>query len=162
MGKYEYKYGGKEAEQNVTPRICSPTGRGVSDTQAPPNTEEDEIIICPWMDCLLKGKSDDSSASGKRKYNMDYPYNKNVNFNSDRDPTSVDSSWEDYEECSDYLEIKLEEGAPAFPLEIQILVTGPIFQRRKRSHRWNNSPVVESPVVNERVVSNTWNGSLMT
>ena len=89
-----------EAEQNVTPRICSPTGRGVSDTRAPPNTEEDEIIICPWMDCLLKGES---SASGIRKYNMDYQCNKNVNFNSDRDPTSDDSSWEDYEECSDDL-----------------------------------------------------------
>ena len=57
-----------EAEQSETPRICSPTGRGVSDTRAPPNTEEDEIIICPWMDCLLKGESDDSSASGIRKY----------------------------------------------------------------------------------------------
>ena len=41
-----------EAEQNVTPIICSPTGRGVSDTRAPPNTEEDEIIICPWIDDL--------------------------------------------------------------------------------------------------------------
>ena len=43
-----------EAEQNVTPRICSPTGRGGSDTRAPPNTEEDEIIICPWMDCMAQ------------------------------------------------------------------------------------------------------------
>ena len=83
-----------EAEQNVTPNICSPTGQGVSDTQAPPNMEEDEIINCPWMDCLLKGESDDSSASGIRKYNMDYPYNRNVNFNSDRDPASDDSLWE--------------------------------------------------------------------
>ena len=104
-----------EAEQNVTPRICSPTGRGGSDTRAPPNTEEDEIIICPWMDCLLKGESDDSSASDIRKYNMDYPYNKNVKFNSDRDPTSDDSSWEDYDECSDDLKVKSEEGSPAVP-----------------------------------------------
>ena len=36
-----------EAEQNVRPRICSPTGRRVNDTRVPPNTEEDEIIICP-------------------------------------------------------------------------------------------------------------------
>ena len=36
-----------EAEQNVRPRICSPTGRRVSDTRVPPNTEEDEVIICP-------------------------------------------------------------------------------------------------------------------
>ena len=34
-----------EAEQNVTPRICSPTGRGVCDTRAPPNTEEDGLPI---------------------------------------------------------------------------------------------------------------------
>ena len=46
---------------------------------------------------------------------MDYLYNKNVNFNSDRDPTSDDSLWEDYEEGSDDLEMKSEEGAPAIP-----------------------------------------------
>ena len=39
-----------EAEQNVRPIICSPTGWRVSDTRVPPNTEEDEVIICPWMD----------------------------------------------------------------------------------------------------------------
>ena len=32
-----------EAEQNIGPRICSPTGRRVSDTRVPPNTEEDEV-----------------------------------------------------------------------------------------------------------------------
>ena len=39
-----------EAEQNGRPRICSPKGRRVSDTQVPPNTEEDEAINCPWID----------------------------------------------------------------------------------------------------------------
>ena len=67
------------------------------------------------MDCLLKGESDDSSASGIRNYNMDPQCNKNVDFNSDREPTSDESSWEDYEACSDDLEIKSEEGAPAVP-----------------------------------------------
>ena len=67
------------------------------------------------MDCLLKGESDDSSASNIQKYTMDCPYNKNVKFNSDRDPTSDDSLWEDYEECSDDLEVISEEGSPAVP-----------------------------------------------
>ena len=104
-----------EAAQNITSRICSQTGQVVTDTRAPPNTEEDEIINCPWMDGLLKGESDDSSASDIRKYNMDYPYNRNVKFNSDRDLTSDDSSWEDYEKFSDDLEVKSEEGSPAVP-----------------------------------------------
>ena len=86
-----------EAEQNVRPRICSPTGRRVSDTQVPPNTEEDEVIICPWMDGLLKGESDESSSSDIRNYNKDPQCNENMDFNSDREPTSDDSSWEDYE-----------------------------------------------------------------
>ena len=85
------------------------------------------------MDCLLKGESDDSSASGIRKYNMDYPYNKNVNFNSDRDPTSDDSSWEDYE-GSDDLEIKSEEGAPAVPrTESQTKIRNVTIRRKDNS-----------------------------
>ena len=32
-----------EAKQNIGPIICSPTGRHVSDTRVPPNTEEDEV-----------------------------------------------------------------------------------------------------------------------
>ena len=42
-----------EAEQNGRPTIGIPTGRRVSHTCVPPNTEEDQVIICPWMDCLL-------------------------------------------------------------------------------------------------------------
>ena len=123
-----------EAEQNITPRICSQTGRGVTDTRAPPNTEEDKIIICPWMDGLLKGESDDSWASDKRKYNMDYPYNKNVKFNSDRDLTSDDSSWENYEEYSDDLEVKSGEGSPAVPrIESQTIIRNVTIGRKDNS-----------------------------
>ena len=123
-----------EAEQSITPRICSQTGRGVTDTRAPPNMEEDEIIICPWKDGLLKGESDDSSASDIRKHNMDYPYNKNVKFNSDRDLTSDDSSWEDYEECSDDLEVKSEEGSPAVPrIESQTKIRNVTIRRKDNS-----------------------------
>ena len=84
-----------EAEQNVRPTNGSPTGRRGSDTRVPPNTEEDEDIICHWMDCLLKGESDESSSSEIQNYHKDPQYNENMDFNSDREPTSDDSSWED-------------------------------------------------------------------
>ena len=42
-------------------------------------------------------------------------------------------------------------------VEIQTLVSWRIFRLMKRSHRWNNSPVVY-PVVNVRGVSNIWSG----
>ena len=57
------------------------------------------------MDCLLKGESDESSASDIRNYNKDPQCNENMDFNSDREPTSDESSWEGYEACSDDLEI---------------------------------------------------------
>ena len=164
-----------EAEQNGRPKICSPTGRCVCDTRVPPNTE---------------GESDELSSCGIQNYNKDSQCNENMDFNSDREPKSNESSWEDYEECSDDLEIISKEETPAVPqtefqtqsrnmticrkenssvssgtgplVEIQTLVTWQIFRRMKRSHRWNNSPVVEYRVVNVRVVSNIWNGTLMT
>ena len=70
-----------EAEQSVRPRICSPTGRRVSDTRMPPNTEEEEVIIFPWMDCLLKRESDESSSSGIQNY----MYNKDPQCNENMD-----------------------------------------------------------------------------
>ena len=92
-----------EAEQNGRPRICIPMGRRVSDTRVPPNTDEDQVIICPWMDCLLKRESDESSSSGIRNYNKDPQWNENMDLHSDRELTSDESSWEDYEACSDDL-----------------------------------------------------------
>ena len=104
-----------EVEQNGRPRICSPTLRRVSDTRVPPNTEEDEVINCPLMDCLLKRECDESSSGSIRHYNKDPQCNENMDFNSDREPTSDKSLWEDYEACSDDLEIISKEGAPAVP-----------------------------------------------
>ena len=98
-----------EAEQTVGPTNCSQTGRRGSDTRVPPNTEEDEDIICTWMDCLLKGESDESSSSEIQNYIKDPQYN------SDREPTLDDSSWENYEACSDDFKIKSKEGALAVP-----------------------------------------------
>ena len=50
-----------ESEQNGRPTNSSPTGRRGSDTRVPPNTEEEEDINCPWMDCLLEGESNELS-----------------------------------------------------------------------------------------------------
>ena len=99
-----------EAEQNRRPTNCCPTGRRSSDTRVPPNTDEDEDIICPWMDCLLKGESDESSSSDIPNYRKDIQYNGNTNFNSDREPTSDDSSCENYELYSDDFGIMSKEG----------------------------------------------------
>ena len=73
-----------EAEQNGRPIICIPTGRRVSDTCVPPNTEEDQVITFPWMDCLLNRESDESSSLGIRNYNRDPQGNGNVDLHSDR------------------------------------------------------------------------------
>ena len=42
-----------EEQQNRTSRIYTPTGRRVSGTCVLPNTEEDQVMLCPWIDCLL-------------------------------------------------------------------------------------------------------------
>ena len=101
-----------EAEQNGRPRICIPTGRRVSDTRVPPNTEEDQVITFPWMDCLLNRESDEPSSPGIRNYNRDIQGIENVDLYSDREPTSDDESWSDYKAASDILS---NEGGPAVP-----------------------------------------------
>ena len=123
-----------EAEQTVRPTNCSQTGRRGSDTRVPPNTEEDEDIICPWMDCLLKGESDESSSSEIQNYNKDPPYNEHMDFNSDREPTSDDSSWENYEVCSDDFKIISKEGALAVPRpEFETQITDVTICRKENS-----------------------------
>ena len=98
------------------------------------NTEEDEVINCPWIDCLLKGESDELSSSGIRNYNKDSQCNENMDFNSDREPTSDESSWEDYGACSDDLEIILKEGAPAVPrTEFQTQIRNVTICRKENS-----------------------------
>ena len=41
----------------------------------PPNTEEDEDINYPWMDCVLNEESDESSSIDIPKYSKDFQYN---------------------------------------------------------------------------------------
>ena len=79
----------------------------------PPNTEEDQVIIFPWMDCLLNRESDESL--GIQNYNRDPRGNENVDLHSDREPTSDESSWEDYEVASDNVEIIWNAGGPVVP-----------------------------------------------
>ena len=86
-----------EAEQNGRPTIGIPTGRRVSHTCVPPNTEEDQVIICPWMDCLLNRESDETSSIGIRNYIKETQGSVDMNIHSERDLTSDESSWEDYE-----------------------------------------------------------------
>ena len=48
------------SEQNKRPTHGNVMGRRVSDSRVPPNTEEDEDINYPWMDCLLNKELDDN------------------------------------------------------------------------------------------------------
>ena len=47
------------SEQNNRPTHGNVSGRRVSDSRVPPNTEEDEDINYPWTDCLLNKGLDD-------------------------------------------------------------------------------------------------------
>ena len=168
-----------EAERNLRPGICSPTGWRVSDTRVPPNTEEDEVIVCPWMNCLLREESDGLLSNYLWNYNRDPQCNKNMDFNSDREPTSDDSSWENYEVCSDDLKIISKEGAPAVPrTEFETQITNVTICRKENSSVGSgtdggNSDIGDladfsadeeesQMVVNVRGVSNIWSGTLMT
>ena len=77
--------------------IGIPKGRRVSHTCVPPNTEEDQVIICPWMDCLLNRESDEASSIGIRNYMEEMQGSVDMDIHSERDLTSDESSWEDYE-----------------------------------------------------------------
>ena len=81
----------------------------------PPNTEENQVITFPWMDCLLNRDSDESSSPGIQNYDRDTRGNENFDFRSDREPTSDESLWEDYEAASDISEIGSNEGDPVVP-----------------------------------------------
>ena len=144
-----------EAEQNGRPRICSPTGWCVGDTRVPPNTEE--------------GESDELSSSGIRNCNKDSQRNENMDFISDREPTSAELSWEDDGVCSDELQTQIRNvticrkenssvgtGTDGRNSDIGDLADFSADEEEPQVEQF------ESPVVNVRVVSNIWNGTLMT
>ena len=64
-----------ESEENERPTNGSPMERRGSDTRVPPNTDEDEDINDPWMDCMLNEEFDESSSINIPNYRMDIPYN---------------------------------------------------------------------------------------
>ena len=69
-----------------------------------------------------------------RNYNKDSQCNENMDFNSDQEPKSDESSWEDYEACSDDLEIISKEGTPAVPrTEFQTELRNMTIRRNENS-----------------------------
>ena len=109
-----------ESEQNGRPTNGSPTGRRGSDTRVPPNTEEEEDINCPWMDCLLEGESDELSSIDIPNYRKDIQYhcvtickeeNSSVNSGTDGGHSDIGvlADFSDYEEDAQYTPDMLEE-----------------------------------------------------
>ena len=77
-----------EEEQNRTSRIYTPTGWRVSDTCIPPNTEEDQVTLCPWIDCLFNQESDESSEIDIRNNDRDPQWNGTAEFYSNQELTT--------------------------------------------------------------------------
>ena len=90
MGEHELNY-------DRTSQIPTPTGRRVSDTCVPPNTEEDQVTLCPWIDCLLNRKSDESPEIDMLDSDCDTEWNESEEFYSDRELTTDKSPYADYE-----------------------------------------------------------------
>ena len=86
-----------EEEQYRTSQIHTPTGRRVSDTCVPPHTEEDQVTLCPWIDCLLNRKSDESPEIDMLDSDSDSEWNESEEFYSDQELTTDESSYADYE-----------------------------------------------------------------
>ena len=64
-----------ESEQNKRPTHGNVMGRRVSDSRVPPNTEEDEDINYPWMDCLLNKELDDNASIDIQQNGRKIQYN---------------------------------------------------------------------------------------
>ena len=73
-----------EEEQNSTSQIHTPTGRRVSDISLPPNTEEDQVTLCLWIDCLLNQGPDESSEIDRRNNDRDPEWNGTADFTPTR------------------------------------------------------------------------------
>ena len=93
-----------EEEQNRTSRIYTPTQRCVIDTCIPTNTEEDNVTLCPLIDCLSKQKSDESPEIDKLDNDRDSQWNETEEFYSGQKLTTDESSCEEYELWSNDLQ----------------------------------------------------------
>ena len=111
-----------EEEQNSTSQIHTPTGRRVSDIGVPPNTEEDQVTLCPWIDCLLNQGPDESSEIDRRNNDRDPEWNGTAEFYySDQELTTDESSWEDYEPWSNNVQDTSVMRDPVDPPEMSHL-----------------------------------------
>ena len=88
-----------EEEQYRTSQIHTPTANTYSDsdTCVPPNTEEDQVTLCPWIDCLLNRKSDESPEIDMLDSDSDSEWNESEKFYSDQELTTDELSYADYE-----------------------------------------------------------------
>ena len=86
-----------EEEQYRTSQIHTPTGRRVSDTCVPPNTEEDQVRLCPWIDCSLNRKFDESPEIDMLDSDCDSEWNESEEFYSDQELNTDESLYADYE-----------------------------------------------------------------
>ena len=93
-----------EEEQNRTSRIYTPTQRCVIDTCVQTNTEEDNVTLCPLIDCLSKRKSDESPEIDMLNNDRDSQLNETEEFYSDQELTMDESSCEEYEPWSNVLQ----------------------------------------------------------
>ena len=66
------------------------------DTCVPNNTEED-VTLSPLIDCGLNHESDEPSEIDMRNNDRDSQWNETVEFYSDQELTTDESSYEEYE-----------------------------------------------------------------
>ena len=86
-----------EEEQNRTSRIRTPTGRRVSVTCVPPNTEEDQVTLCPWIDCLLNQESEESPEIDMLDSDSESEWNESEEIYSDQEISTNEHVYADYE-----------------------------------------------------------------
>ena len=82
-----------ESEQNERPSYGSTTGRRVSDTSVPPNTEECEDIDYPWTDRLLESESDDISSIDIQQNDRKVQFNKVTIYVSENSMVHSGTVW---------------------------------------------------------------------
>ena len=81
-----------EEEQTRTSQIYTPKQWCMIDTGIPTNTEEDNVRICPLIDCLSKQKSDESPEIDMLDNDRDSQWNETEEFYSDQELTTDESS----------------------------------------------------------------------
>ena len=74
------------------------------DTCIPNNTEEDDVTLSPLIDCGLNHESDEPSEIDMRNNDRDSQWNETVEFYSDQELTTDESSYEEYKPWSNDLQ----------------------------------------------------------